>query len=397
MCGLGRALAARGHDVAVGANPSFGSMVRRARLTMVPIGTATDYERLVASPALMDGTRGFGAVMRHATTLLAPIYDAIAAHRPDRIGAHPLAFAAEAAQEKLGIPSTTVFLSPALLGSAHQPPVHLGVPNSALMPRWYKRSVLWVTERLILDAAVARPIDAFRASIGLAPAGHAFGRSGPSLALFPPWFAARQPDWPERLALTTFPLCDDDDGRFDPKLDEFLDAGSPPIVVTAGTAQRHAARLFAAATEAATILGQRAVLVTRHTEQLPSYLPPEVRHVYAAPLGRLLRRASALIHHGGIGTAAAALAAGVPQIVTPFAHDQPDNAARLVRLGVGETLAPRGAGAAKLAAALTRAFAPERLAACRDWAQQLARTSLDDAARIFDETAAEKEPTCRAS
>jgi len=40
-----------------------------------------------------------------------------------------------------------------------------------------------------------------------------------------------------------------------------------------------------------------------------------------------------LVHHGGIGTSAQALTAGIPQLVVPFAHDQFDNAARLMRLG----------------------------------------------------------------
>jgi rhamnosyltransferase subunit B len=49
----------------------------------------------------------------------------------------------------------------------------------------------------------------------------------------------------------------------------------------------------------------------------------------------LLPRARALVHHGGIGTAAQAFAAGIPQLITPFAHDQFDNAARVERLGCG--------------------------------------------------------------
>lgn len=49
---------------------------------------------------------------------------------------------------------------------------------------------------------------------------------------------------------------------------------------------------------------------------------------------------AALVHHGGIGTTAQALAAGIPQLVMPLAHDQFDNAARVKRLGVGDWLVP---------------------------------------------------------
>ena len=52
----------------------------------------------------------------------------------------------------------------------------------------------------------------------------------------------------------------------------------------------------------------------------------------------MLPHAAALVHHGGIGTTAQGLAAGTPQLVMPMNHDQPDNAARIVKLGVGISL-----------------------------------------------------------
>jgi UDP:flavonoid glycosyltransferase YjiC (YdhE family) len=66
-----------------------------------------------------------------------------------------------------------------------------------------------------------------------------------------------------------------------------------------------------------------------------------VIHIDFAPFSELLPHCAALVHHGGIGTCSQGLAAGVPQLVVPHAHDQPDNAARLVRLGVARKLEPR--------------------------------------------------------
>src|SRR6185436_13395214 len=86
------------------------------------------------------------------------------------------------------------------------------------------------------------------------------------------------------------------------------------------------------------LLGRRGILLTRHREQVPDNLPREVIHIDYAPFSQLLPRCAALVHHGGIGTSAQALASGVPQLVTPFTHDQPDNAARLKRLGGAEVL-----------------------------------------------------------
>jgi rhamnosyltransferase subunit B len=71
------------------------------------------------------------------------------------------------------------------------------------------------------------------------------------------------------------------------------------------------------------------------------------------------------VHHGGIGTAAQGLAAGVPQLVMPLAHDQPDNADRLKRLGVGRELRPKRFTAANVANELIALNTEEVRKACR--------------------------------
>ena len=45
-----------------------------------------------------------------------------------------------------------------------------------------------------------------------------------------------------------------------------------------------------------------------------------------------------MIHHGGVGTTAQGLRAGIPTLIVPFAFDQPDNAAHAERLGTSRTL-----------------------------------------------------------
>jgi UDP:flavonoid glycosyltransferase YjiC (YdhE family) len=124
-------------------------------------------------------------------------------------------------------------------------------------------------------------------------------------------------------------------------------------------------------------------LLTRFADQLPERLPPHVRHAGYVPLGRVLGHAAALVHHGGIGTAAAALAAGVPQLVMPLAHDQLDNGARLQRLGVGDVLAPERFDAVRVARRLRALLGSAAVAGrCRTLAGRL------DDARPLDAAAA---------
>ena len=85
-------------------------------------------------------------------------------------------------------------------------------------------------------------------------------------------------------------------------------------------------------------LGRRGILLTKYDHQLPAKLPDTVRHFGFVPLSKLLPRTAALVHHGGIGSCAQGLAAGVPHVVRPMSYDQFDNSRRLVRLGVAKEI-----------------------------------------------------------
>ncbi|HYG33964.1 MAG TPA: nucleotide disphospho-sugar-binding domain-containing protein, partial [Clostridia bacterium] len=78
------------------------------------------------------------------------------------------------------------------------------------------------------------------------------------------------------------------------------------------------------------------VMVTPFRDQLPASLPEGAAHFEFLPFGSAFPRCAAVVHHGGIGTCAQGMAAGVPQLITALAHDQPDNGWRLRQLGVGD-------------------------------------------------------------
>jgi UDP:flavonoid glycosyltransferase YjiC (YdhE family) len=86
-------------------------------------------------------------------------------------------------------------------------------------------------------------------------------------------------------------------------------------------------------------LGCRAVLLAGGNS-FQEALPPGIVAFPYAPFSKIFPRAAVIVHQGGIGTCAQALAAGRPMLVVPFAFDQPDNAARLQRLGVAR-MTPR--------------------------------------------------------
>jgi UDP:flavonoid glycosyltransferase YjiC (YdhE family) len=162
------------------------------------------------------------------------------------------------------------------------------------------------------------------------------------VGLFPDWFAPPQTDWPAGIRLTGFPLWDEHEvSNPPPGLEKFLASGSPPIVFTPGSAMMHGHAFFRAAIDACQILSRRGLLITKYAEQLPDRLPDGVAHFSFVPFSDVFPRAAAVVHHGGVGTCGQGLAAGVPQLIMPMSHDQPDNAARLERLGVGLELKPK--------------------------------------------------------
>ncbi|BAZ37628.1 putative glycosyl transferase, family 28 [Calothrix sp. NIES-4101] len=84
-------------------------------------------------------------------------------------------------------------------------------------------------------------------------------------------------------------------------------------------------------------LNRRAVLLMGNNS-LPENLPADIVAINYAPYSQIFPRACAIVHQGGIGTTAQALLAGCPTLIVPYSHDQPDNAARVERLGTSRTI-----------------------------------------------------------
>jgi UDP:flavonoid glycosyltransferase YjiC (YdhE family) len=112
-------------------------------------------------------------------------------------------------------------------------------------------------------------------------------------------------------------------------------------------------------------LGVRAILLAgKGKNDIHNPLPDSILVGGYLPYSKIMPRAAAIVHPGGIGTTAQALRAGRPMLVTPWSNDQPDNAERVRRLGVGRPIprsryyAPRVAN--ELRALLTDASCFER-------------------------------------
>jgi UDP:flavonoid glycosyltransferase YjiC (YdhE family) len=340
------------------------------------LGTAEDLRSAIEDPDLWHPLRGFFLIVKRLMLpLMRPVYELISNRHAKNsrliVAAPCTALGARVAHDRLGVPLATIHLQPSVLRSVHQTPLLPGLMMGERVPRWLKRAQYGVGDYLLGRRHIEPSLNAFRAELGLWPvakvAADWWNSPQRVVGLFPDWFAPVQPDWASQVVLTGFPLWDERGVTQPPRgLDEFLAAGSAPIVFTPGSAMLDGEAFFATAVAACRDLSRRAVLLTRYAEQLPRALPADVRHFDFVPLSSLLPRSAAIVHHAGIGTAAQGLAAGIPQLAMPMTYDQPDNADRLARLGVAAVIPRRSFTVRAAAGALEKLLTDEQVAAnCR--------------------------------
>ena len=345
---LAQLMARRGHEVVFVSHAGMAQVPARAGLRTVAVGSAADHDALVSNPDLWHPDRAFTLL---AATFGARAREVIPAIRAEVVPgntvlvAGAIAVGARIVAEADQVPLITVQLQPsAFMSEDDRPLMDARLTFLQRLPRWGWNLAFRLVHALI-DGELAGQINAVRAELGLREPVRGIMRDWwisreRVLALFPDWFAPRRRDWPAQTVLTRFPPFDGD-FPLDAEAEAFLGDGPPPVLFTPGSANMWGKAFFEAAAGACAKLGLRGMLVSGYPEQVPAALPPGVRRFDRLPFSRVFPRCAAVVHHGGIGTLAQGLAAGVPQLVMPMAHDQPDNAQRLQRLGVGDYLLPK--------------------------------------------------------
>ena len=153
----------------------------------------------------------------------------------------------------------------------------------------------------------------------------------------------RPADYGAQIALTGFWFLERDPAwQPPPALADFLAAGAPPVYIGFGSmSDRDPAQMAQIAIAALQRSWQRGILATGWEGLHADALPANILRIDAAPHDWLFPRVAAVVHHGGVGTTAAALRAGVPQIIVPFSADQPLWAELVHQRRVGARPIPR--------------------------------------------------------
>jgi UDP:flavonoid glycosyltransferase YjiC (YdhE family) len=168
-------------------------------------------------------------------------------------------------------------------------------------------------------------------------------KSTPLLGAYSPRIIPRPPDWPESTQITGYWLPDTNpEWQPPPELAAFLAAGAPPVYVGFGSMSgRHPEQVAAVVLEAIAKSGQRGLLLTGWGGLRAEMVPDSVFVLDSAPHSWLFPRMAAVVHHGGAGTTAEGLRAGVPTVIVPFTFDQPFWGKRIKAMGLGPDPIPQ--------------------------------------------------------
>ncbi|HYZ21624.1 MAG TPA: glycosyltransferase [Rhodopila sp.] len=367
---LGRGLRQAGHDVRIAASPGFDPLVTGQGLDFAPL--SGDFRALMArvQSHMERGTNPLLAVriMRSALAEMAESWAAegrAACQDADLIIASGLAdLLGVSLAEALGKRFALAYLQP-ILPSREIPPVTLP-PRAAPLPGTINlllHHICRVVQWQVLKPAFNRHV---RPGLGLPqypwygpryPVGQ---RDHPIIYGYSRHVVAQPAGWPEYARIAGYWFLDEaETWRPSHELLAFLDAGPPPIYVGFGSMRtRDPQAATRQILEAIRLSGLRAVLALGWDglAESPSGWGDHVCVIREAPHGWLFRHVALAVHHGGAGTTAAAVRAGIPSVVVPFLADQPFWAWQLERLGVAPPrLSHKSLSAQQLAEAITAA------------------------------------------
>jgi rhamnosyltransferase subunit B len=359
---LALGLKARGHDPVIATSAVYRGKVEAEGIGFAPVrpdvGELLDRPEFVKKlwhPRLGSEYLIRDYLIPHVAQSFADLKEAC--NGADLLITHPAAYAGPIVGELLRMPWISVALQPIVFFSAYDPPVF--APAPWLRHLYSSRPAVFRFLMRLVERRIERwtgPVTHLRREFALPPAaGNPLvkGQFSPygTLALFSRHFAQPQGDWPPRTTQTGFifydrlgeglPGVQSDKGRQAQALHQFLNSGPPPVLFTLGSsAVMQAGTFFPESLAAAQALDVRAIMLVGSSDhqRLPSSLPPSIFATDYLPYSEVMPKAAAIVHQGGIGTTAQGLRAGCPALVVPWAHDQPDNAERLRKLGVGRVI-----------------------------------------------------------
>ncbi|SCB58551.1 UDP:flavonoid glycosyltransferase YjiC, YdhE family [Rhizobium aethiopicum] len=354
---LALGLIERGHRVQLAAPVQFESMVQDHGIGFAPL--PGEFLALLDTPegkAAIAGSKGFGSgikllkyVRPMMRTLLDAEWKAAQAFTPDIFVHHPKAMAVPHMAEALHRPFILASPLPGFTPTSAFPSPMLPFKDLG----WFNR-ISHLAAIRGADLLFGKLLSNWRAEqLGLPRRRMPAIASDGTLYAYSRHVVPVPPDWGSDVLVSGYWFLDSKNWRPSDELAAFLTEGEPPVYVGFGSMPGvDPVRMTAIIVEALARRGKRSILALGGGALSAEDRSGHVHVVRDAPHDRVFHEVSAVIHHGGAGTTAAALRAGKPMIICPFFGDQPFWGRRITDLGVGLSLERRALTVESLTAAL---------------------------------------------
>jgi sterol 3beta-glucosyltransferase len=366
---LGKGLTQAGHDVRLFTHEMFGDLARAHGVDFVPL-PGDPRQVLMSSAAVELGNspirltrwlrQNFRPVLRDLFRLTLEVV-----RGSDLVVSSSVSIAAFHVAERLGIPAVSTQLQPTTVTGAFPgafvPPPPAWLPLKSL----YNALGTKLANQTIFQ--MLRPLtnECRKDLLGLPPVSARYwwnvdapDNDVPMIYAYSPAVVPRPSDWGPAKQVSGYWFLDAATAYApSPALVSFLDRDPPPVYVGLGSIVDHErAEMTRVVTEAMSRTGQRAILHRGWSELGDRAMAESILVVDDVPHEWLFPRCTALVHHGGAGTTASGLRAGLPAVVVPFFGDQFFWAWRVHELGAGPHWIPRKRlTAQRLAAAVHQA------------------------------------------
>jgi UDP:flavonoid glycosyltransferase YjiC (YdhE family) len=334
---LAQGLARAGHVVTLASLPMMKVLVETHGVKFSPIGPDINLAEEVAAIRRQARNTAIGLMraMQFGFDMLERSHeDLLALCRDAELVVVPTAVAVGKNEaELLHIPYLSVTLMP------------WAIPWDDPRRPFFKRMAYGAVDGLVA-LITTRPLNRIRKHQGLPPVGkEGFTSSRLNLVPVSPAVYPLNPLWESHHRMVGF-FFSEPPVEWQPpaELLDFVNNGAPPLLISLGAMSLgdqdalENASLFVEATRQS---GVRAIVVGWIEGMKQLILPPDIYSVVEVPFGWLMPRCAGVVHHGGYGTTAAGLRAGIPALVIPHIADQFYWGQIVQKLGVGLPAIPR--------------------------------------------------------
>lgn len=325
-----------GHEVTIATHPIQRALVESYHVPFAPIGPDIDlgYETAMIHENAWHWMIGFWRVMKFSFAMLEKAHSDILSLSQNidlMIVSHTGAGSIEA--DKLRLPAVSVTLFPQA--------IPVDDPDQSIFLR-----AIGKLAGAGMGLLMEQPLNKFRKQVGVKPMG-AEGITSSILNLIPISAHISPPDprWEPRHRVTGYWFArQPQEWRVSPALESFIESGQPPVVISLGAMAasgedaNEAAQITVEAIRRAKV---RAVIQGWRKPLQHIKLPETITKIGSVPHEWLLARSAAIVHHGGFGTTAAGLRAGIPSLAIPHIIDQFMWGQKIKELGVGPRPIPR--------------------------------------------------------